>query len=337
MRMHGSDRSHALNLRVGDVVEVRSEREILDTLDGKGTLEALPFMPEMLKYCGKRFKVYRRADKTCDTVEKTGLRRLKNTVHLGGLRCDGEAHGGCQAGCLLFWKEAWLKRIRPDFLNEAGIQNAESPKGTDLAPPADETGACTLATLLRTTRVATNPPSPGEDTFSCQATELRKFTSSLAWWDLFQYWRDLKSGNIGIGELLRAAAIELFNQFQELRRGGKYPYIAGKLMKTPSGVLDLRPGELVQVKSKDEILETLDTEEKNRGLSFDREMVKYCGGKYRVLRRVERLINERTGKMMKMNSDCIILDDVICTADYHGFCPRSIYPYWREIWLKRVE
>ena len=27
----------------------------------------------------------------------------------------------------------------------------------------------------------------------------------------------------------------------------------------------------------------------------------------------------------------------ICTADYHLFCPRSIYPYWREIWLRRVE
>jgi hypothetical protein len=33
---------------------------------------------------------------------------MTDTVHLSDLRCDGSAHAGCQAGCLLFWKEAWL-------------------------------------------------------------------------------------------------------------------------------------------------------------------------------------------------------------------------------------
>ena len=98
-----------LNLRVGEVVEVRSEAEILSTLDANGRLEGLPFMPEMLKYCGQRFQVYKSAHKTCDTIQPVGMRRLKDAVHLEGLRCDGEFHGGCQYGCLLFWKEAWLK------------------------------------------------------------------------------------------------------------------------------------------------------------------------------------------------------------------------------------
>src|SRR5689334_19126751 len=90
------------NLRVGDVVEVRSEAEILATLDADGRIDGLPFMPEMLKYCGQRFSVYKSAHKTCDTIEKSGLRRMKNAVHLEGLRCDGEYHGDCQAACLLF-------------------------------------------------------------------------------------------------------------------------------------------------------------------------------------------------------------------------------------------
>src|SRR4051794_17968284 len=30
---------------------------------------------------------------------------------LNYLRCDGSAHGGCQAGCRLYWKEAWLRRV----------------------------------------------------------------------------------------------------------------------------------------------------------------------------------------------------------------------------------
>ena len=41
-----------------------------------------------------------------------------------------------------------------------------------------------------------------------------------------------------------------------------------------------------------------------------------------------------------MKNPCIILDSVVCQARYHAcrmFCPRSIYPYWREIWLERVE
>src|SRR6185503_3386325 len=66
--------------------------------------------PEMLRFSGQRFQIHKRADKTCDTVFKTGGRRLHQTVHLQGVRCDGSGHGGCEAGCLMFWREAWLKR-----------------------------------------------------------------------------------------------------------------------------------------------------------------------------------------------------------------------------------
>ena len=44
--------------------------------------------------------------------------------------------------------------------------------------------------------------------------------------------------------------------------------------------------------------------------------------------------------MKTLSRDCIILDGVVCCAEYSHerlFCPRSIYPFWREIWLKRVE
>jgi len=90
-------------LRPGDHVEVRSLPEILATLDEAGTLDALPFMPEMTAHCGRQFRVRRRADKIYDWIQHTGLRRLRDTVLLEGLRCDGSAHGGCQAGCALLW------------------------------------------------------------------------------------------------------------------------------------------------------------------------------------------------------------------------------------------
>jgi hypothetical protein len=93
------------------------------------------------------------------------------------------------------------------------------------------------------------------------------------------------------------------------------------------------------VKSYRDILETLDTDHKNRGLWFDAEHVPYCGGIYRVRSRVSKFINEKSGKMVKLKTDAVILENIWCQARYSNcrlFCPRSIYPWWREIWLERV-
>lgn len=337
-----------MNLRAGEMVEVRSPEEILRTLDENGRLEALPFMPEMLKYCGKRFKVYKRADKTCDTIEKTGCRRMVNTVHLEGLRCDGEAHGGCEAGCLLFWKEAWLKRVE--------TKTIQPLPGETLSPSQGEESLCTLKTLYRATRklISSSVSEDEEEVFSCQATELNKATSYLSRWDYRHYLKDLITGNRSLLEVLYTVFHELFaevlraghgyrvvlwiyNTVQCLRGKDPYPYRYGTLEKTPTAILNLQPGEWVRVKSHEEILQTLNKFNKNRGLSFDVEATLYCGGQYRVSRRVQKIIHEKTGKMITLLNDCIILEDVICKGVYHQLCPRSIFPYWREIWLEKVE
>src|SRR5436190_601573 len=65
-----SPMSHVLGLRAGEWVEVRSAEEILATLDERGCLDALPFMPEMLEYCERRFRVIKAAHKTCDTIAR---------------------------------------------------------------------------------------------------------------------------------------------------------------------------------------------------------------------------------------------------------------------------
>src|SRR5215471_6629580 len=109
-----------LSLRVGEFVEVRSAEEIMATLDEKGELDNLPFMPEMLQFCGKRLTVHMVAHKLCDTISASGLRWMSDVVHLTGTRCDGQAHGGCQTGCLLYWKEAWLRRVTDDQSSGSG-------------------------------------------------------------------------------------------------------------------------------------------------------------------------------------------------------------------------
>jgi len=42
----------------------------------------------------------------------------------------------------------------------------------------------------------------------------------------------------------------------------------------------LQPGELVEIKSEEEIMATLDLNKKNWGLSFTPEMKQYCGRRY---------------------------------------------------------
>jgi hypothetical protein len=334
----------ALHLRPGELVEVRSEEEILATLDANGRLDAQPFMPEMLAFCGRQFRVYKRSDKTCDTISNSGARRMWNTVHLEDARCNGSGHDGCQARCLIYWKEAWLKRVKPN----------RPQQGVNAPAPAKE--SLTRDDLERATRSTGQRENSGKVIYSCQATEVLRASVPLPWWDVRQYYRDICWGNGSVSDVLRAMFLWAFkkalkiggyrillgtyNRIQKIRGGVPYPFLGGNLTKTPTEELNLRPGELVQIKSYEEILATLDARHKNRGLYFDSEMVPYCGGKHRVMDRVERIVNEKTGEMSKLPGVCIMMEGVICRSWYSDrriACPRAIYSYWREIWLKRAE
>jgi hypothetical protein len=66
-------------------------------------------------------------------------------------------------------------------------------------------------------------------------------------------------------------------------------------------------------------------------------MARSCGRAAKVVRRVDRCIDEKTGRMLQMKNPCIVLEGVFCEGVYHGNCPREFIPFWREIWLERVE
>jgi hypothetical protein len=103
--------------------------------------------------------------------------------------------------------------------------------------------------------------------------------------------------------------------------------------------LKLKPGDLVRVKSFEDIRKTIHKDNKNRGMTFDAEMVPYCGRTFRVRGYVERFIDEQTGKMKTMKTPAVIMNDVFCRArysDHRMLCPRSIFSWWREVWLERV-
>ena len=345
---------NSAKLRTGDWIEIKSKDEILKTLDKNGQLDGLPFMPEMFAFCGKRLRVYKRAHKTCDTVYPVRGRRMADAVHLE-TRCNGQAHGGCQAGCLLFWKEAWLKRVDGDLVGPAIPESKGDFGGASIG----SSSVCTEEDVRAAARLPSSETAE-DPTYVCQATRLPDFTTPLQWWDIRQYLEDYRSGNVGLRQILNGfiystyyhlsnAGIGLgplmrwfYDRFHPLWRGTQFPRKIGTIsvgQRTPTERLNLQEGESVRVKSHDEILKSLNTESKNRGLLFDAEMVPYCGGTYRVLSRVSRILDEKTGKLIKIKNDCLILEGVFCQSRYsycRMFCPRSIYGYWREIWLERI-
>jgi hypothetical protein len=329
---------------VGDVVEVRRAEEILAGLDDKAERDSLQFMPEMLEFCGKRFTVESISHKTCDTVHITGLHRMENTVHLTGLRCDGSAHGGCQAGCLVFWKTDWLSRVRTS--GQAETSPVPTPVGT--TPPTGCTPERLTEVALGAVRREEGGATGDEQVYSCQATELpRAIGDVIPRWNVRQYVDDVRYGNAPVGRVLKGIVIEIFNLAQSVSKrvlpswlrvkgGVKYPFFVGRAQAMPVVSLGLEPGDWVRVKPAEEIEKTLDKDYRNRGLYFDREMLKYCGRTAQVLRQVDRIVEEKTGRMITMKTPCVILTDAVCTSDYHRSCPRAIYAYWRESWLERV-
>jgi hypothetical protein len=349
----GAAPSHA-RVHAGDWVEVRSKEEILATLDERGRLDGLPFMPQMFQYCGLRFKVFKSAHKTCDTASGVYRGRLlPGGVHLD-LRCDGKAYGGCQAGCLIFWKQAWLKPIdaSTNTTEPAAVQHASRLAGARVHPP------CSEQNILAGTR---HPEAGAEPRFSCQATDIVAYTKPLEWWDARQYTEDIRTSNVSIRRMAGvftyatyvfwtransqrwgAPGRWLYDQFQSVLGGQMFPRYRGTIQAgrpTPKEDLGLKAGDWVRVKTYDQILATLNTAGANRNMNFDAELVPYCGKIFKVRTQVETFIDETNGKLKTMKTPAVILDGVYCKASYSHdrlLCPRGIFSWWREGWLERV-
>jgi hypothetical protein len=309
----------------GDQVTVRSAGEILATLGPDGTVDGLPFMPEMLGWCGKTARVMRRVDKTCVAGHPMRHFPEDDVVMLDGARCDGAAHDGCKHACRLFWKEAWL---RPMAVS-ATTQRSE---------PGSEAGLEQLRSRLRV--------KSDERRYFCQSTELLRSTSALPkskrGWTVRIALREVASGDVSVPRMLRLWRLYLQQRFR--RAIGGDDWLRGPHKRTPTVSLNLQVGDVVRIKSRDEISRTLDHNGRNRGMSICSEMLRCCGGEAQVRHRVDRLIDEETGLMREL-SDTVMLrniwnsesltEECLCYGQL-GDCPRGEVMYWREIWLERV-
>lgn len=306
-----------LGLRPGEWVQVRTFEEILSTLDERGRLDGVPFMPEMAAYCGRHVRVFRRVDKMNNWVGGGGLTRTQDLVLLDGLRCDGSAHGGCQASCHLRWREAWLRRAAP-------------PADSERRPVVPVDAASLVPHGVRA-------GDDGSLLYVCQATELTGGAPPLRLGDPRHFLRELWYGNVRLRPFLTGVAVMSFNWAQRKRGGSGFPsYTPAGAGTLPADDLQLRAGDLVRVKPKHAIEATLNAKSRNKGLYFDRDLLRFCGGEFTVHERLQRVVVERTGKLIDLPTPCITLDGVTATGEYFGFNPENEYIFWREAWLERV-
>jgi len=300
-------------LRPGDIVEVKTPSEILHTLDAEGTSDRLPFMPEMVELCGKRFRVAKRVLKTCSyNGSGSNMRQFwtDDVITLDGLRCSGLDHDGCAKACMIFWREAWLRKIE------------------DVNAPfqADSNDRSNLRARLRTLR--------GPNTYFCQASQLIDATKPLSQWErLGKCVDDVRVGNCTVFEMVQRIGVWLLWRLRRVLFGKRS---RGPNYGTPVACLGLQPGELIEVKPMQEIVATLNSAGRNRGLYFSPDMSLSCAKRQRVAKRLDKIIDDGTGEMRQMHNT-VLLEGSLCRCAHAalGGCPRNEFVYWREIWLRR--
>ena len=305
---------HVDDLKIGDWVRIRKTGQIEKTLvDGR--LDGLPFMPEMVDYCDHSFRIKRFASKVCVNDESIEICSLENCVILQmENRCDGSSHGNCDMGCDFIWKWDWLIKLDQPPVADSEPTVADAPEF--------------LAQLVQ---ISTHG-SEQSNRFCCQATELTHATNRLSPLQFKQYVSDSKLNKVPKIAIVKFIASVLLKKITKQSDNLSGPC----RVKTPGSKL-LNIGDRVRVKSLEEIRSTLDEKGCNRGLWFDpKEMAAFCGQELVVSRKIERLIDEKTGELRVLKTPSYVLSETSCSGIFRRFCTRGMLHFWREIWLTKT-
>lgn len=114
------------NLKAGDLVRVRSQQEIQNTLNVWGQLNGCTFLAlEMSQYCDTIQRVWKPLERFVDERDYR-VKKVHGIVLLEGVYCQGTTHfGRCDRSCFFFWREEWLEKVEnPD---QEGIQPENYP------------------------------------------------------------------------------------------------------------------------------------------------------------------------------------------------------------------
>ncbi|HKQ25240.1 MAG TPA: hypothetical protein VJT81_12430 [Burkholderiales bacterium] len=301
---------------VGDLVEVKAWTEIRATLDERGCLDQLPFMPEMLTMCGQRAYVFRCVHRLFDYRKTRRMRHMDDGVLLVEAVCDGSKHGGCEAACHTIWKSAWLRRV------ERADDTAGAPASSDPSDTMKDTAVL---------RFGTQAPR-----YACQLTQLNAASRPIGNWSVINFLRPLIAGNVAPAAFAVGWLTHLFNELQRLRHGVGFPEFEAT---TPDGgrreEIRLEPGDQVVVRPSGEIRATLNDQFVHRGMGFELDMLKHCGRRYCIQTEIRKLIDIVTGEMRTMKTPAYILRDVHFSGERQQFNAQHEPLFWRGVWLRR--
>jgi len=305
------------DLVVGDLVEIRTWEEIRSTLDERGCLEQLPFMPEMHAMCGRRAHVFRCMHRLFDYRKTRRMRHMDGAVLLVGAVCDGSSHGACEAACHTIWKSAWLRRVE---------RNAATPgvrPSTDRLDPIEDA----------VQQFGTQPPR-----YACQLTELNAASQSIRSWSPTNFLRPLIAGNVAPSAFIVGWLTHLFNEVQHYRQVVSFPAFEVAVQSGASlEETRLNTADQVVVRPSAEIRATLNDRLEHRGLGFETDMLKHCGRRCCVQAEVKRLIDIVTGEMRTMKTPAYILRDIHFSGERQLFNAQYEPLFWRGVWLRRDE
>ena len=328
------------SLLVGDTVRVRAAGDPAMRVDADGCTDGLPCMDEQRRFAGQRARVYRVVDKIYDFGRSRQMRRLPDAVLLAGLRCDGRGHGGCEAGCYLLWKGAWLQRVTgvADAVGGIGAQEpaqiASATASHATSQDAAQDAARAAAPGARATP-ADASPTPADPVYRCQLTELTDASWPVQRLDHALPLRSWVVGNISAAAAAVALATRAFNTVQQLRGGACFPAMPPRA-SAGTAAREAAPPEVgawVTIRPLAQIAATLDANSKMRGLWFDRDMAKFGGQSFRVRGHVWRIIDVKSGRMIAMKRPCIVLDGVDYTGEFQHGGEQHEFLYWRSEWL----
>jgi len=107
-----SSRNPSNSLKAGDLVRVRSEKEILATLEHNGKLKGCSFIHNMTPYCDSHQRILKPLERYYSEIDEQ-VKKCRGLFILDGVTCDGEtSFGHCDRSCLIFWREEWLEKVR---------------------------------------------------------------------------------------------------------------------------------------------------------------------------------------------------------------------------------
>ena len=99
------------------------------------------------------------------------------------------------------------------------------------------------------------------------------------------------------------------------------------------------PGDMVRVRSKEEIRSMLDDHEKYKGCFFIDEMYEHCGKAFKVLKQVDWFFDEAKQKLCRCK-DNVLLEGVVCSGRqrlYSESCDRNCFFFWHHDWLDKIQ